>query len=231
MTDLWKDDDDLFAQARRDLFTAVAGDIMDKLGLRHQFLPAAIHPLERSMVTIGRAMTVLEADFFEESAGAGRNPVSDRPFGLMLEALDDLKPNEVYVCTGASPRYALWGELMSVRAIRCGAAGAVVDGYSRDTPGILDLGFPTFSHGSYAQDQGPRGKVVDYRVPIEMEGARVEPGDIVFGDLDGVCVVPRMAEREVFAGAFEKARGEKRVKKALEGGMSAREAFEKFGIL
>src|SRR6266567_9174175 len=106
MADLWKDDGDLFAQSRRDLFTAVVGDIMDKLGLRHQFLPPAIHPLERSMVTIGRAMTVLEADFFEEASGEGRNPLSGRPFGLMLDALDDLKANEVYICTGGSPRYA-----------------------------------------------------------------------------------------------------------------------------
>jgi len=218
----YKDDHDLFAQARRHLFTAVVGDIMDKLGFRHQFLPPAIRPLERDMVTIGRAMTVLEADISEDAG---------RPFGLMLDALDSLKPEEVYICTGASPRYALWGELMSTRARRCGSAGAVVDGYSRDTRGIRRLGFPTFSHGSYAQDQGPRGKVVDYRVPIGMEGVKVEPGDIVFGDLDGVCVVPRKAEHDVFAGAFEKARGEKRVKQALENGMTARQAFEKFGIL
>ena len=151
--------------------------------------------------------------------------------GLMLEALDDLKPNEVYTCTGGSAHYALWGELMSTRAIHCGAAGAVLDGYSRDTRGILELGFPTFSHGSFALDQGPRGKVVDYRVPIEMSGTRVEPGDIVFGDLDGVCIVPRAAEQDVFRGAFEKARGEKTVRKALEQGMPAREAFSKFGIL
>jgi len=231
MTDLWKDDADLFALARRELFTAVVGDIMDKLGLQHQFLPAAIHPLERNMVTIGRAMTVLEADFFQETGDVGRNPLSGRPFGLMLDALDDLQPNEVYICTGGSPRYALWGELMSTRAIRCAAAGAVLDGYSRDTRGILKLGFPTFSHGRYAQDQGPRGKVVDYRVPIEMSGTRVAPGDIVFGDLDGVCIIPRAAEHDVFLGAFEKARGEKTVRKALEQGMPARQAFEKFGIL
>ena len=231
MTGLWKDDADLFALARRELFTAVVGDVMDKLGLRHQFLPPAIHPLERDMVTIGRAMTVLEADFFEEAAGAGHNPLSGRPFGLMLDALDDLKPNEVYICTGGSPRYALWGELMSARAIRCGAAGVVVDGYSRDTRGILKLCFPCFSHGSYAQDQGPRGKVVDYRVPIEMSGTRVAPGDIVFGDLDGVCIVPREVAPDVFRAALEKARGEKTVRLALEQGMPAREAFEKFGIL
>ena len=115
---------------------------MDKLGFRHQFLPPAIQPLERNMVTIGRAMTVLEADYFEEAAAAGHNPLSGRPFGLMLDALDDLKPNEVYTCTGGSAHYALWGELMSTRAIHCGAAGAVLDGYSRDTRGILELGFP-----------------------------------------------------------------------------------------
>lgn len=227
----WRDDNELFAIARRELFTAVIGDVMDKLKLRRQFLPPRIQPLSREMVAVGRAMTVLEADFFEESIVDSRNPLAAKPFGLMLEALDDLQPNEVYVCTGASPCYALWGELMSTRAIRRNAAGAVVDGYSRDTRGVLALGFPTFSYGSYAQDQGPRGKVVDYRVPIEMGGTRIEPGDILFGDLDGVCVVPRRAEGEVFCAAIEKARTEKVVRKALEEGMSARDAFDRYGIL
>ncbi len=231
MTACWRTDEELFGIARRDLFTAVVGDIMDRLGLQHQFLPPRIQPLERCMVAIGRAMTVLEADCFEESVEPSHNPIPARPFGLMLDALDSLRENEVYICTGASPRYALWGELMSTRALRCGAVGAVVDGYSRDTRGVLALGFPTFSHGSYAQDQGPRGKVIDYRVPIQIESVRIEPGDIVFGDLDGVCVVPRAAEEDVFAGAIEKARGEKTVKRCLENGMTAREAFETYGIL
>src|ERR1022692_4274617 len=90
---------------------------------------------------------------------------------------------------------------MTGRAKKCGAAGAVVDGYSRDTGGVLDLGFPTFSHGSYAQDQGPRGKVLDFRIPIQVGQVRVSPGDIVFGDMDGVCVVPRVAEQEALARA------------------------------
>ena len=216
------DDARVIAAARRGLFTAVVGDVMDKLGFRRQFLPPRIQPLARGMAAVGRAMTVLEADITEEP---------ERPFGLMLEALDDLKPDEIYICTGASPTYALWGELMSVRAMRCGAAGAVLDGYSRDTHAILDLGFPVFSYGGYAQDQAPRGKVVDFRVPIEMGGARIEPGDHIFADLDGACVVPRAAEAEVLALAFEKARREKTVRKALEAGMTAAAAFEKFGVL
>jgi regulator of RNase E activity RraA len=224
-------DHEVFESARRELFSAVIGDVMDKLGLQQQFLPPAIIPLDRAMVVCGRAMTVLEADVFEESTTGSHNSLSARPFGLMMDALDDLKQNEVYICTGASPRYALWGELMSVRATKCGAAGAVVDGYSRDTRGVLALGFPTFSHGSYAQDQGPRGKVIDFRVPIQIGQARVAPGDIVFGDLDGVCIVPRVAEQDVFTLAFEKARKEKIVRKALEEGMPSKAAFEKYGIL
>lgn len=63
----------------------------------------------------------------------------------------------------------LVGELMCTRMKILGAAGAVVNGFHRDTNGILDLDFPCFSYGRYAQDQGPRGKVIDYRVPIDME--------------------------------------------------------------
>ena len=227
----WNDDDGLFSLARQELFTAVVGDIMDKLGFVHQFLPPKIQPLRADMMVIGRAMTVLEADVFEESNISDNNPVMAKPFGLMLQALDDLQQNEVYVCTGASPRYALWGEIMSSRAMKLKAAGAVVDGYLRDTHGILAMDFPAFAHGSYAQDQGPRGKVIDFRVPLEIGGVRIRPGDIVFGDVDGVLVVPREAEREVFVGAIEKARGEKIVQKAIEEGMSASEAFKKYGIL
>jgi regulator of RNase E activity RraA len=120
---------------------------------------------------------------------------------------------------------------MSTRAIKLSAAGAVLDGYSRDTAGILNLDFPTFSYGPYAQDQGPRGKVIDYRIPIEIGGVKIIPGDIVFGDVDGVCVIPQDAEGEVFTKSLEKARGEKLVRKAIESGMSAVEAFRKYGIM
>ena len=231
MSTLWQSDDELFQLARRELFTAVVGDVMDKLGLQRQFLSPRIQPLRDDMMVLGRAMPVLEADVFGENVSGSANPLMQKSFGLMLEALDDLKPNEVYICTGSSPSYALWGELMSTRAMKLGAAGAVVDGYSRDTRGVLALNFPTFSYGRYAQDQGPRGKVIDFRCPIEMNGVRINSGDIVFGDIDGVCVVPRAAERDVFTKALEKARGEKLVAKAIREGMSAVEAFQKFGIM
>jgi regulator of RNase E activity RraA len=120
---------------------------------------------------------------------------------------------------------------MSTRASVLGAAGAVVNGYSRDTKGILAVDLPVFSYGSYAQDQAPRGKVIDFRVPLKMGEVLVNPGDVVVGDMDGVCIVPAGAVKEVFRLAIEKARGEKIVQAKIREGMSAREAFETYGIM
>ena len=228
---LWKNDKGLFNIAKKELFVALVGDVLDKMGYLHQFLSPNIKPVRSDMVVIGRAMTVLEADVFPESAKQTDNPMIEKPFGIMFEALDSLKENEVYICSGSSPRYALWGGLMSTRALQLKAEGAVVDGYSRDTNEIEKLNFPTFSLGTYAQDQGPRGKVIDYRIPIEFNGILVNPGDVVYGDRDGVLIIPKDAVEEAFSGAIEKARGEKLVQKALEEGMSTVDAFNKFGIM
>jgi regulator of RNase E activity RraA len=224
-------DDEILPRARSGLYTAVIGDVMDVMGHTRQFLPQPIQPLRDDMVVCGRAMPVLEADDTGGEGPGRADDVLNRPFGLMLRALDELRTDEVYICTGASPSYALWGELMSTCAINRGAAGAVVDGYSRDTRGILGLGFPVFSRGRYAQDQRPRGKVIDLRCRIEIEGVTVRPGDLVFGDLDGVVIVPKAIEREVLARAWDKAHGEKRVFNAITGGMGAQQAWDTFGIL
>ncbi len=220
----WKDDAELFELMRRKLFTAVVGDILDEMGLLRQFLPPEIRPLRDDMIVAGRAMTVVEQDYPEADA-------TPKPFGVMLAALDDLKPNEVYLAGGGSPTYAMWGELMSTRAMHLGAVGAVMDGPSRDTRAILQLDFPTFSTGRYAQDQRPRGHVTDFRVPLQIGQVLVQPGEIIFGDIDGVLAIPREAEREALTRALEKVEKESAVRVAIEGGMSTAEAFATFGVM
>jgi len=231
MPTIWKSDEELFDLAKKELFTAVVGDILDKMGLYHQFLPPQIRPIEKETVVVGRAMTVLEADYFVDVMEGTHHSMTAKPFGLLFEAIDDLQPGEVYICTGASPRYALWGGLCSIRATHLKAAGAVVDGYYRDTLEIVRLKFPCFGYGSYAQDQGVRGKVVDFRVPIEIAGIRIHPGDLVFGDVDGVLIVPQKVEEEAFTRALEKARGEQKVAEAIKNGMGAAEAWNRYGIM
>ena len=216
------DDASRCALVRDELYTPVVGDILDALGRYHQILPATTQPLRESMKVVGRAMPALMIDV---------HGPQKKPFGLLTEALDALQPGEVYIAGGGSMRCAYWGELLTAAARTRGAVGAVIDGFHRDTPQVLAQNWPVFSRGRFCQDSAVRTQVANFRCPIEIGGVWIEPGDLVFGDLDGVVIIPRAIEDEVLVRAVEKARGEKTVRRAIESGLSATEAFAKFGIL
>lgn len=234
---LWQSADEMFALMKQKLYTPVVGDILDQMGYTHQFLPSAIRPLacqvpcgpfrpageteDRRLKVAGYACTVLENDVFG---------MPQKPFGYLTEALDQLRPNEVYVATGAH-NSALWGELLTASAKARGAVGAVLDGYSRDTPQVLGQNFPVFCSGTWAQDSSLRTYVFAFRCPIEIGQVTIQDGDIVFGDVDGVLIIPRAIAAEVVEKALEKAGTEKVMRKAIEDGMPVIEAFEKFGVL
>jgi 4-hydroxy-4-methyl-2-oxoglutarate aldolase len=215
-------DDALFRVINESLYTAVIGDILDQVGRPHQFLPPEVRPLTPSMRLAGRAMPVVIADV---------HGPQQKPFGLLSEALDQLQPGEVYLAPRTRAKAAMWGEILTATAQSRGAVGAVVDGYHRDTVKVLGQNFPLFSHGNYAQDSSIRTIVHDYRVPVEIHGVHVAPGDLVIGDVDGVVVIPRAIEAEVIEAALVKASAENTVRAAIENGMSATEAFAKHGVL
>lgn len=218
----WKSEADLFALCTRELYTPVVGDILDDLGFTHQILPQPIQPLREEMKIAGRAMPVVMIDVFGKQK---------KPFGLLTEALDQLEPGEIYLAGGGEMRCAYWGEILTATAKKRGALGAVINGFHRDTPKVLEQNWPVFSRGRFAQDSGVRTQVTDYRCQIEIGQVTVQPGDLVFGDLDGVIIVPKRVEGEVIERALAKARGEKMVRKEIENGMSSTAAFKKYGIL
>lgn len=207
---------------RTRLNTNVVGDVLDRLGFEHQFLPAPIRSIGEPSVVAGRAMPVLMIDVYGPQ---------EKPFGLLTEALDQLEPDEVYLATGGLHRCAYWGEILTQVSRKRGAAGAVIDGYHRDTRGVLAQQWPVFSRGSFGQDSSVRTQVTNYRCRVELGGVRVEPGDIVFGDIDGVVVIPRAVEDDVIGAALEKASGEQTVLTEILNGMSSTEAFARYGIL
>ena len=217
-----KDQNKLIEIVKKELYTPVVGDILDQMGYYHQFLPQAIRPLREDMKLAGFAMPVLMIDVYGEQ---------EKPFGLLTEALDNLQENEIYLASGGEMRCAYWGEILTATARTRKAEGAVVNGWHRDTPQVLEQNWPVFSRGCYAQDSSVRTQVVNYRCPIEIGGVHVEPGDFVFGDIDGVLIIPKEHIEEVIEKALKKARGEKVVRKSIEEGMSSTEAFAKYGIL
>jgi regulator of RNase E activity RraA len=205
------------------LFTAVLCDVMDAMGYWEQAMSYEIKPLRDDMRVFGRALTVLAVDIY-------RKPKES--YKLEIEAVDALKPGDVMVTTtNGSRRSCFWGELLSTAAQFKGATGVVVDGLTRDVRGILKLNFPVFVAGSTPADSLGRIDVIDFNVPIVCGGVKVNPGDYIFGDLDGVCVIPKEILPEVFERAIEKAEAERDVRKVLESGMSVGDMFKKFGIL
>ena len=220
--DTWKTESEMFALMKERLYTPVVGDILDTMGYYHQFLPQDIRPLSQEMKLAGKAMTVLMIDVYGQQK---------KPFGLLTEALDQLEENEIYLATGGTKRCADWGGLLTATAKTRGAVGAVLNGWPRDTPPVLEQKWPVFSCGCYAQDSSVRTQVVDFRCKIEIGEVAIYDGDIVFGDIDGVIIIPKDVASEVVLLALKKASTEKVVRKAIEVGMSATAAFREFGVL
>ena len=218
---MWNTDNELFILIKERLYTPVIGYILDSLGCFHQFLPREIQPLTLDMKVAGRAMPVLTCDVYGEQ---------EQPFGKLTEALDQIRPGEVWI-SGGSMSSALWGEILTATARVRGGTGAVVHGPHRDTPKVLEQNWPVFSTGRFAQDSRVRTYVQNFRIPIEIEGVNIEPGDLVFGDLDGVVIVPKDLEVAVIKKALEKAAAENVVRAEIEAGMSSTDAFRKYGVL
>jgi len=218
-------DSDFFSELRGKLYTAVLSDVLDELGLRNQAMRAGIRPLDESLVLAGFARTGLFRDVYHVAPG-------HNPYELEIRILDDLKPNEVvaFGC-GASGRIAPWGELLTTAARARGAVGAVTDGLVRDVRGIRSVKFPVFHGGIAPLDSKGRGEVTAIDVPIECGGVRIEPGDLIFGDVDGVVVVPRRVEEETLKRAFDKVASENKTRDELLNGAKLKEVFERHGVL
>ncbi len=203
------------------LYSAVVADVLDTLGARDQCLSTEVKPLDPGFRCAGVVRTA--------SCVPATRIDPPEPYKLEMEAIDSLKPGEVLVFSRGE--WAIWGELLSTAAKWRGAHGVIVDGYSRDTKGILDLGFPVFCRGVHPADSMGRLDVDAYDVPITCAGVDVAPGDLVLADRDGVVIVPRRLADTAVAKAEEKVQGEDTVRDKLAEGMSLSEAFRRYGIL
>jgi regulator of RNase E activity RraA len=205
------------------LYSAVLADVLDGLGHRSSVLPADIRPLKPDWRLFGRAVTLSCVPVAEEPK---------KPFALELECIDAFRHGDVLVATTHGDRgSALWGELLSTAARARGCPGVVIDGMTRDAAKILAMDFPVFAAGFTPLDSKGRLDGISRGQPIRIGGCAIRPGDWVFGDIDGVVVVPDGLAEKAFQAALEKARGENQVREELANGRSVREVFAKYGIL
>jgi len=205
------------------LYSSVLADILDEAGHRHQVMRPEVRPLYPGAAVVGRAATMLAVEVAELPA---------EPYKLLLELLDGLKPGEVVVgAVQAKVGAAIWGELLSTHTRAKGGRGAVFDGLSRDSWGIVEMKFPVFATGLSPADSKGRLEVISIRGTIRVAGVSVADGDLVVADSDGCVVVPAAIEDDIVASAMEKVSGEDTMRDVLRKGANLREVFEKYGIL
>jgi 4-hydroxy-4-methyl-2-oxoglutarate aldolase len=213
------------AELRDRLFVSVLSDCLDAVGVTDRAMPARIRPLDNASVMVGRARTAAFMEVWHHEPGTN-------PYALEIALVDDLKPGEIPVFACSNPaRVAPWGELLSTAAKARGAAGALMDGCTRDVRAIRAMGFPVFHGGIAPLDSKGRGRVMALDVPVECAGVKIEPGDLVFGDADGVVAIPKAVEDEVLRLAFDKVRGERDTLRDLQRGDRLADVFARYGIL
>jgi len=219
------DDKELFKWIKENLYVAAVCDILDIIGHRDQAMHQRLRPLDPECCTIvGRARTFrwMDTDYEDD----------EHPYGVEIEAMDSLKENDVAVhSTDFSGTNAPWGELMSTVAKVRGASGCICDSMIRDCVKIKELKFPVFYAGIRPLDSRGRGMVMAYDVPVRCGGVLVNPGDIVFADFDGVAVIPKSVEKQVFELAQDKVARENYSRDELLKGKTLREVFDKYGAL
>jgi regulator of RNase E activity RraA len=203
------------------IYTAALTDVLDERGLRHQTLPPEIRPLAPGMRLAGQAFTVEGAPAEHENwEGAIRTT---------LAMLGSVPAGHVAVYATNHERSAHFGELSAVSLASRGVAGCVIDGGCRDTRFIVREGFPVFTRFVTPEDCSWRWSITATQKPITVGSVRVEPGDWVVADEDGVVVVPHAVAGEVLAAAEAKAGTENEIRAAVRDGLLPLEAFERYG--
>lgn len=208
---------------RQSLYSAVVCDALDAMGLRNQSPRVELRPLTASRLLVGRCKTTLWADMFHEDP---------KPYELELQAVDSCQHDDVIIAAaGGSTHSGVWGELLSTAAKNRGCVGAIIDGAARDVGAMRRMGFPVFARGTCVYDSRDRQRVIDADVPVEIDGVRFAPGDLVIADEDGVVVVPRQVEEQAIQRAWAKVHAENVVRDEIRAGARAAEAFKKHGVL
>jgi regulator of RNase E activity RraA len=219
MPDLWT----AYAPHVSILSSAVLADVLDTLGAHTTALPPDLRPLRPEWKLFGRAATLTAGPVAVEP---------EQPYAIELECIDSLRTGDVLIATTSGDRgSALWGELLSTASRAHGAVGVVIDGLTRDVEKICAMDFPVFAAGFSPLDSKGRIDGICHGKPVRIGACVVHPGDWVFGDIDGIVVVPTALADRALPLAMEKVRGENKVRAELAKGRSVREVFAEYRIL
>ena len=202
------------------VFTSAVKDVLREMGLLYQTLPNGIQPLRDDMKAAGICFTI---------KGSKNLSLEDEMVqrAQMLEAIGE---NTICVWdTSGDEESAQWGEIMTMAARARGCRGAVVDGGVRDTNCVLKQEFPVFCRYRTSNGMLGRFRMIGWQQPVSIGGVLIRPGDVIFGDIDGVIVIPRQLAMEVLEQAEAIRDKEAAIKEMVQSGMAPTKVVENGG--
>ena len=207
----------------KNLYSGAIADILDKLGYRNQVLPHYISPYTKNDKLIGQAFT---------GQGYKVNDPTNNDMPMRLSMMDEITPNSISVwACGGHTGSAHFGELMACAAREHGCNGAVIDGGVRDVDFLNNMSYPVFAHFKCAASSIGRWEIVKWQVPIKIGDTIINPEDLVFGDTDGVIIVPKEKIMDVIDMAEDIHKRESCMRAEMRQGLSFKKAFEKYGVV
>ena len=215
-----------FAHLRNILYTSVLSDVLDDHCYTSQAMRPFIRPLDEAKVLFGRARTGLYTVVYD-------SPKGENPYDIEIALVDDLNPGDVsvFACNGPTERIAPWGELLTTASMARGSVGCVTDGLVRDVRQIKEVGFPVFHGGIGPLDSKGRGKMIARDVVVQCAGVTINSGDRIFGDVDGVVIIPEDISTQVINAALVKVESENKTRDELKKGLLLSEVYKKYGVL
>ncbi|MBE6929602.1 MAG: RraA family protein [Ruminococcaceae bacterium] len=212
--------DEELCRRYEDVFVSAVNDVLREEGLISQTLPNNIMPLRDDMKVCGIAFTVKGAPSLDL-----KDEMQER--AKMLEAI---QPGNVVVWDTSGDTFsAQWGEIMTMTSKKRGCRGAIVDGGVRDTNKVLEQDFPVFCKYRTSNGMLGRFRTTGWQVPIMIGEVKIFPGDVVFGDIDGVIVIPRAMAYDVLLRAEAIRDNEVGIKKMVGSGMTPTEVVKQGG--
>lgn len=215
----------MFKFMQKTFYSAALSDILDE----HDYPNCAvspfsgIRPLFEYAVVVGRARTLLNAP-----QKTGR----DDPYRLAIELMDSLQPGDVPVACSTEPiETGIMGELSATAMNSRGAMGCLVDGFTRDTRNLIIMEFPVFAKGSSPIDTTDRVAVIEYDCEVTFGGRKLNAGQIVFADLDGIILIPKQVEMEIIQATAQRILTEGKVRQELGDGKKVRDVWDKYHVM
>jgi len=209
----------------RKLYAGLVYDACEHLGLKGRSMAGGIYPLVHTMKVAGPAFT----------AHAITTPSREKKVhDIRLAMMKSMTPGCIQVRdVQGDTSCGQFGEISATAARAAGCVGAVIDGSTRDSNYLIDMGFPTFCRFRSPVEAFGRLMVVDYQIPIYVRGIdgllAINPGDYIFGDNDGVVVVPKDATLKVLALAEEWFATESKSRADMAAGMDPFKVYAKYG--